>query len=261
MDRRHALIAALSVAALGASGIAGCSRRAPAPADPPEPNRLYPWATADLFQPGKRHRVDTGDLAVAEVMPAGVLQLPTGRLVAADASWLPPLSGNHIGPYAVTVPPGRYPLTPALLHWKDLRVAAARPTIADQPVTSWELALRAGEDPGTLRPGEFFGVGVDAATIALFDAAALDAMGRLEQADSTTCDVWQADRPVERTDVAPGANAIAFKPDGAPAITRSGSAAPGTVRWAASWWTCLCSPCRRSRAPHPGCRPTTDAHR
>jgi hypothetical protein len=99
----------------------------------------------------------------------------------------------------------------ALLRFPhDLRVAAARLTITGGPVSTWDMAVRGGEDPSTLRPGHFFGVGVDVATIALFDAAALDAMGRLETADPTAFDVSHADKPVERAEVVPGANAIAF---------------------------------------------------
>ncbi len=219
MDRRHALIAALSVVALGGGSIAGCDRRRPPVAGKPSadrpsllyPSLLYPSAAADLFQPGTRHRLETGKTAIAEVLPAGSLRLPTGRLVAVDPSWS---SGGWrppgIGPFTVTVPPGTYPLELALLRWEDLRVAAARLTIADKPVTAWEMAVRDGQNPATLRPGYFFGVGVDVATIAVFDAVVLDAVGRIQDADPTAFDVLHADRPVTRADVLPGVNAIAF---------------------------------------------------
>jgi hypothetical protein len=81
---------------------------------------------------------------VAEVLRAGTLKLPTGRLLAVSPSWLPPLDANHVGPFTVTVAPGAYPVDLALLRWSNLRVAAARLTITDQPVTRWEMGLRAG---------------------------------------------------------------------------------------------------------------------
>jgi hypothetical protein len=154
MDRRQALIVALSVVGLGA---AGCeenrgSGEVVSPADP-----LYPSLAADLFRPGTRHMLKTGDTAVSEIVPGGVLRLPTGRLTAADPGWVSQRVPDGVGPLTVRVPPGRYPLTLALL---DGRVAAARLSIADQPVTSWDLAVRTGEDPSTLAPGYFFGVGV-----------------------------------------------------------------------------------------------------
>jgi hypothetical protein len=131
-------------------------------------------------------------------------------------------------------------------------------TILDQPITTWELALRPGQNPATLRPGYFFDVGVDAATIAVFDAVVLDAVIRLETAEPTSFEVWHADRPVERT-VAPGVNAIAFETGWGDGATRCGSAAPATAAWAASSPTCLCSP-RHRPGPLPRGHHGTAAH-
>ncbi|MDG4782985.1 DUF4241 domain-containing protein [Micromonospora sp. WMMD961] len=112
--------------------------------------------------------------------------------------------------FTATVPPRRYPLTLALVEGpEDKRVAAAKLTIHDQPVAAWEMALRPGQDPGTLRDGEVFTVGVDVATIALFDTVALEAMARRTEEDPSYY-VDQADRPVELHDRASGANLIAF---------------------------------------------------
>ena len=213
MNRRQALIGALSVATIGIAGTSGCERGRPPDsvsptADPPI--RLYPSAAADLFQPGKRFRVETGDVAVSELKPAGMLRMPTGRLVATDPSWLHAGPSPDIGPFTATVAPGAYPVTLALLRGPDLRVAAARLTVRDEPVAGWEMALRPGQDTSTLRPGYFFGVGVDAAVIALFDAAALEAARSLENAGPGAFHVEGADRPLEYPSLAPGANAIAF---------------------------------------------------
>jgi hypothetical protein len=212
VDRRRALIAALSVVAAG--GMAGCRRRrvTPAPAQPsPRPlEPLNPSAAAQLFQPGSRHRLDTGVTATAEVVSAGSLQLPTGRLVAVDPSWLYLTRPPVVGPFTVAVPPGTYPLELALLRWNDLRVAAARLTVTDRPVTAWEMALRPVQVPGTLQPGYFFGVGVDVATIVVFDATAFAEMDRLADTDPAAFTAWDPDRPVHRAEIVPGANAIAF---------------------------------------------------
>jgi len=211
VERRQALIATLSMVALGA--VAGCQRQgtsaarsSPGPLEP-----LFPSAAGQLFRPGSQHRLDTGVTATAEVVPAGSLQLPTGRLVAVDPSWLHPGPAPLVGPFTMAAPSGTYPLELAVLRWKDdHRVAAARLTITDRPVTAWEMAVRPGQDQGTLQQGYFFGVGVDAATIVVFDAAALAEMGRLAHADADAFTVRAPDRPMQRADVAPGANAIAF---------------------------------------------------
>lgn len=213
VDRRRAVFAALSVVALGAS--AGCRRRpVPGPVLAPTVGPLKPLdpaATANLFHPGSRHRLDTGASATAEVVPAGSLQLPTGRLVAIDPSWLSPTPLRAVEAFTVPVPPGTYPLDLALLRWDDdLRVGAARLAVTDRPVTAWEMAVCPGEDPATLEPGHFFGVGVDVATIAVFDAVAVAEMGRLVDADREAFVAWSADRPVHRAEVLPGANAISF---------------------------------------------------
>ncbi|MET8909023.1 DUF4241 domain-containing protein [Micromonospora sp. NPDC004551] len=204
MHRRQALIAALSVVGLGAAGCG--SRHGPGPVVPTPAPPLYPSRAADLFRPGTRHLLATGETAVSEIVPGGVLRLPTGRLTAADPGWVTRRWPDGVGPFTVTVPPGAYPLTLALL---DGRVAAARLTLADRPVTSWDLALRAGEDPATLAPGYFFGVGVDTGTMALFDEAAHDAVGRLADTDPLNFDVEDSDT-LEHRDVVPGANVIAF---------------------------------------------------
>jgi hypothetical protein len=76
-------------------------------------------------------------------------------------------------------------------------------------VTSWDLAVRADQDPSELAPGYFFGVGVDTATMALFDEAAHDGVARLADADPLNFDVEDSDT-LEHRDVVPGANVIAF---------------------------------------------------
>jgi Protein of unknown function (DUF4241) len=205
MDRRQVLIATLSVVGLGAAGCGSRHRPVEAEHTPDPPNRLYPSIAADLFHPGTQHLLGTGVTAVSKVVPGGVLQLPTGRLTAADPGWVTRRWPDGVGPFTVTVPPGAYPLALALL---DGRAAAARLTIADQPVTSWDLAVQPGQDPSTLRPGYFFGVGVDTGTMALFDEAAHDAVARLVDADEWSYDV-DADT-LEVPDVVSGANAIEF---------------------------------------------------
>jgi hypothetical protein len=176
LRRRHLLV-------LAGFGLAGCSRPAEGPASVTEaaPAARSPAVAASLFTPGSRLRLTTGDEAVTEVLPAGRVRLSSGRLMAADPSWLPAGSWSPaMGPFTATVPPGAYAVDLALLRWNDLRVAAARLTIADKPVARWEPALLAGQEPSTLKTGEFFGTGVDTGMIALFDADAADAVGRAE---------------------------------------------------------------------------------
>jgi hypothetical protein len=141
-----------------------------------------------MFQPGNRYRLPDGAVAVVEVRDAGLLHLPTGRVVACD-----PYFGSAIHEYCaaftVAVPPGRYPVTlsvaradpPAPNMPSPLRLgAAAKLTILDEPVVAWELALQPGQDLATLGPDETYCFGVDSGKGSFFDAAAVAAVVRLD---------------------------------------------------------------------------------
>ncbi|MGK5685149.1 DUF4241 domain-containing protein [Actinoplanes sp. URMC 104] len=221
MKRRRALALALVCAA------AGCTRATATP-DPAELPGLYPDVAASLFEAGTQHPVGTGDTATAEVLPAGRLPLPSGRLTAVDPSWLPPRSWSPpIGLFTTRVPPGTYAVELALLRWTDVRVAAARVTIRDEPPVRWDLAVRDGQDPATLQPGEVFDTGVDIGVIALFDATALDAVGRLIDSDDDALTVRSPDAPIRRPDVGAVAFATGWGDGGYP--TWIGRTATGAV--------------------------------
>lgn len=181
-----------------------------------------PGQPAELFEQGGRHFLDNGVSATTTIHGAGELRLPTGRLVAADPSWLPSWERLGIAPYTATVPAGSYPLTLAVVEWPtDRRVAAAKLTIRDEPIVAWDMALRPGEDLAALRPGEAYVVGIDVATMVLLDAAALPAMARRTDEDPESYEVTNPDIPVELADPSSGANAIAFQTgwgDGAYAV-------------------------------------------
>src|SRR6266545_2013952 len=139
-----------------------------------------------MFQSGNRYRLPDpdGTVAVVEVLDAGLLHLPTGRLVACD-----PFFGSSIhescAAFTVTVPPGHYPVSVAAARVdpappdmaSSLRLGvAAKLTIRDEPVVAWELALRPGQDLAALGPDERYCFGVDSGNGSFFDASAVDAV-------------------------------------------------------------------------------------
>jgi Protein of unknown function (DUF4241) len=141
-----------------------------------------------MFQPGNRYRLPDGAVAVVEVLDAGLLHLPTGRVVACD-----PYFGSAVHEYCtaftVTVKPGRYPVTLSVARtdWPDpdmssplLLGAAARLTVLDEPVVTWELALQPGQDPAALGEDEIYCFGVDSGKGSFFDSAAVGAVALLE---------------------------------------------------------------------------------
>jgi Protein of unknown function (DUF4241) len=110
---------------------------------------------------------------VLEQRSAGWLELPTGRLVGCDPYEIPE-TPDEITPYTIELPPGRYEVTLNVACWPDQdRVAAARLQVRDEPVASWELALRPGEDPAALAADECYGIDVEVGSACFVDAAAI----------------------------------------------------------------------------------------
>jgi hypothetical protein len=148
---------------------------------------LRPPEFEPMFRPGTRYRWRDSPEGVIEVVDGGMLQLATGRLVACDPFWGSAIE-RQCDAFTVTVAPGRYPVTLSGVRWDPAlhprvlppipRVGAAKLTIRDEPPVTWELALRPGEDPATLQPGEFFGFGVDSGKGCFLDASAVAAMSR-----------------------------------------------------------------------------------
>lgn len=196
------------------------------PWHPPRP--LQPAHLDLLFRPGTRLEVGTreafegvGGTVAVEVPQLGTLRLPSGALIACDPTYLQPVEpdasewvtksysyqqSHH--PFTVTVPPGDYPVVLSRFRWlagSGPTVAAVKVWVGDGAVDSWEMALRAGEDPRMLPDGGFFGFGVDAGTGCFFDAAVASAL-----AHQTREFVLAPEESRELTDDASGANLIAF---------------------------------------------------
>jgi hypothetical protein len=196
------------------------------PWHPPRP--LQPAHLDLLFRPGTRLEVGSseaipgvGGMVAVEVPQFGTLRLPSGALIACDPTYLRPVEpdasewvtksysyqqSRH--PFTATVPPGEYPVVLSRFRWlsgSGPTVAAVKVWVGDGPVDSWEMALRAGQDPRTLPDGGFFGFGVDAGAGCFFDAAAASALAR-----RTTEFVLGYEESRELTDDASGANLIAF---------------------------------------------------
>jgi hypothetical protein len=123
-----------------------------------------------MFRNGVRYRLGSGIEAAVEVQDAGTLNLATGRVTACDPFWGAQVE-RQVAPFTVTVPPGRYPVTVSLarglLDGPDpapLLGAAAKLTIRDEPVATWEVALPLGQDPARLQPDQIYTMALTAAT-------------------------------------------------------------------------------------------------
>lgn len=188
----------------------------PRPVEPPH-RRPRPPDPDTLFRTGTELILTvTGTPAKVRTQGAGRLHLPTGWLIAVDPSWLASWRTPRIRPFTARVPPGSYPVTLALLDWRDddgstgTMEAAAQVTIHDEPAATWEFALRPGQDPATLADDEFFGVGVDSGTIGLVDAVAQIEMARLSDEAFSRLEPPSAGQFANVVDPKSGANLIAF---------------------------------------------------
>jgi hypothetical protein len=178
---------------------------------PPRP--LRPSRPDLMFEAGTSYDIPRLGRATIEVIDAGPLRMPTGRLVAADPGWLQsPIGESESQAFTVRVAPGEHRVSLSVVRFDDnpghVRVAAARLTVRPGPAATWEPALRPGEDPRSLDEGQFFGFGVDSGTGCFVDAAAMTAIGRLPE------DVYEnlfPDMGGTRTaELESGANVISF---------------------------------------------------
>jgi Protein of unknown function (DUF4241) len=158
------------------------------------PMAAIPPDVGVMFQHGIRYDWANGTHSVIDVQAAGVLKLPTGRLIAQDPGW-----GTHpaVEPFTVGVEPGHYPVTLSISHWDQsptsgipspMRlVNAVKLTVRDEPAVFWDLALQPGQELASLADGQFFGFGVDSGTGCFMDASARDQLDRLV----TDQDLWK----------------------------------------------------------------------
>ncbi len=114
------------------------------------------------------------------------LTVPDGRIIAADA-----FLSSLATPFIRRVPPGQYPVSLSLMRergqpWES--VAAARIDFQPTQPVVWERALSPGQDPGRLKPGEFFGYAVDSGTGSFASPGSAEALSLRLDRDSTYMD-------------------------------------------------------------------------
>ena len=122
------------------------------------------------------------------IFEAGQLRLPSGRIKACD-----PFVGMDHPAFTAAVPKGTFPVRLALVDGTSSsngRVAFARVQFSSAPVVRWAMAVRAGQNPATLKPGERFGYPVDAGTGSFVDAQAAIAAAKKMEADESWSEGW-----------------------------------------------------------------------
>lgn len=107
------------------------------------------------------------------------LSLPSGRIRASDFL----VGGGE--PFTRQAPPGRYPLAlvAAKIEENHERIALAVIRFSARSVATWELAVRPGQDPASLKPGQVFGYGVDSGTGSFCDASAAPLLEQANEED------------------------------------------------------------------------------
>ncbi|GAA1000871.1 DUF4241 domain-containing protein [Acrocarpospora macrocephala] len=175
---------------------------------PPTP--LRPSRLESMFQPEARLTVPDMGEVVIEVRSGGTLVMPTGRLTAADPGWL----DSGLQPFTVEARPGEYDVSLAVVRCVDdpehVRVAGVKLIIQHWLPSSWEPALRPGQDPRLLGEGEFYGFSVDTGMGCLLDASAIEALTVVaEENYDEICD-RVSQHAAAGFDAGSGVNCVAF---------------------------------------------------
>ncbi|SFS72734.1 DUF4241 domain-containing protein [Saccharopolyspora flava] len=130
-----------------------------------------------IFVDGSRHELSDGDGATVRLHRETSLWMPSGKVYAGE----PFMFGSaEDGAFVQEVPPGTYPVVLAEARFGEADqpswyqvVAAIKIQVRDEPSTSWEMAVVAGQDATTLDGHSFFGYPVDGGTGGFVDAGNL----------------------------------------------------------------------------------------
>lgn len=119
----------------------------------------------------------------------GGLKIVSGRISASD----PFVSIDARKPFSEPVPNGTFPVRLAIAQGgiNDGRIAFARVDFSSTPAVEWRMAVIAGQDAATLKPGEIFGYPVDAGTGSFYDPKAGEALNALLKVNSDAWQDWQ----------------------------------------------------------------------
>lgn len=134
-------------------------RRSVAEDNAPSPPPMTPAEVYRMFiDPSPARSFDQP--VTLSVDEAGMLVLPSGRLVASDAFIL------DASPFTLDVPAGRHAVSILRSDFADgdRRIAAAMVRFAIGDPVRWELAVVPGQDRAVLGPDEIIGYGVDSGT-------------------------------------------------------------------------------------------------
>lgn len=103
------------------------------------------------------------------------VRFPSGKVCASDGFIM---SGK---PFTRDFKPGKYPVQLLIQKFSnDERIAFAKLELAARPVDRWELAVTKAQKVSKLKPGEFYGYGVDSGTGCFFDPAAQKLLNQTE---------------------------------------------------------------------------------
>jgi Protein of unknown function (DUF4241) len=126
------------------------------------------------FTPGFTWPGDDKQPVPFAVIDGGKLIITSGVIKAVD----PLVLLDDVG-FAQTVPVGQFPVrfAHAAVHGKaGGRIVFARVDFSNRPVTRWQMATTAAQDPRTLKPDYIFGYPVDAGTGSFMDQSVARAM-------------------------------------------------------------------------------------
>jgi hypothetical protein len=147
----------------------------------------YPvTANPEIFETAFFHgtvaQMDTFNIELYSVS-IGKLSIESGKLIACD-----PIVMHDVKPFLQNFPIGEFPVQLSIAKIdNDERVAFARISFSDNPVTKWEFALHEGQKKIPIDSETFYGYGVDSGIGLFIDKDAKDAFDDLSNNDQN---IW-----------------------------------------------------------------------
>lgn len=120
----------------------------------------------------------------------GKIRIESGKIIACDPAFM-----YDASPFINNFPLGEFPVHLAMAKTKDdERVAFSRIVFSEKPIHKWEIALKRGQKPISIKDTNIYCYGVDAGAGIFIDSIANDYFEPMEQSEWESIFVGKAEK-------------------------------------------------------------------